>query len=294
MKTTPFEMEPPFPDFDLLRERSARVVADAANLGRHLHPATLDAVAELLRTINCYYSNLIEGHDHAPDRDRAGNAERTVPGGGTAQSPDRGQGAHRGAAPHRASSRRRAHGERVRGRVPAVGSSRVLRAPAGRDARGSASDGADRAHRDAGRTPGPWRPRGQSRGAIGSRRARVAGAVRCRVRPAIALGQRRSRADDTGGGASPAALDPPVRRWQWTCGAPDDGCVSAENRNGRARPLDRVAGAGAREVAIPGGVGGRRRAAAGTISTGEGRFPCTRSTASASSSSTYAKIRFPI
>ena len=64
--TPPHEMEPLFPDFAPLRGRAERVVADAANLGRHLHPATLDAVAELLRTINCYYSNLIEGHDTHP------------------------------------------------------------------------------------------------------------------------------------------------------------------------------------------------------------------------------------
>lgn len=38
----------------------------AADIGRHLHPATLAAVTELLRTINCYYSNLIEGHDTHP------------------------------------------------------------------------------------------------------------------------------------------------------------------------------------------------------------------------------------
>jgi len=60
------EMEPLFPNFAPLRERAEHIVADAAQLGRHLHPATLTAVAELLRTINCYYSNLIEGHDTHP------------------------------------------------------------------------------------------------------------------------------------------------------------------------------------------------------------------------------------
>jgi len=59
-------MEPLLPDFDRLRERAGGGVLRANELGRHLHPATLDAVAELLRTINCYYSNLIEGHDTHP------------------------------------------------------------------------------------------------------------------------------------------------------------------------------------------------------------------------------------
>lgn len=60
------EMEPMIPELERLRARAADIVRQAASLGRHLHPATLDAVAELLRTINCYYSNLIEGHDTHP------------------------------------------------------------------------------------------------------------------------------------------------------------------------------------------------------------------------------------
>lgn len=60
------EMEPLLPNVELLQPRAAELVREAADVGRHLHPATLDAVTELLRTINCYYSNLIEGHDTHP------------------------------------------------------------------------------------------------------------------------------------------------------------------------------------------------------------------------------------
>jgi len=59
-------LEPMLPDVEALRDRAAGVARAAGALGRHLHPATLGAVTELLRTINCYYSNLIEGHDTHP------------------------------------------------------------------------------------------------------------------------------------------------------------------------------------------------------------------------------------
>jgi len=59
-------LEPMLPDMDPLRDRAEAVGRAASALGRHLHPATLGAVTELLRTINCYYSNLIEGHDTHP------------------------------------------------------------------------------------------------------------------------------------------------------------------------------------------------------------------------------------
>lgn len=66
------EMEPLVPALDHLRDRAGEVVLRAGELGRHLHPVALDAVAELLRTINCYYTNLIEGHDtHPIDIERA-------------------------------------------------------------------------------------------------------------------------------------------------------------------------------------------------------------------------------
>src|SRR5918996_238469 len=66
------DLEPVLPDLEPLRSRAEAVARSAGELGRHLHPATLRAGTELLRTINCYYSNLIEGHDtHPVDIERA-------------------------------------------------------------------------------------------------------------------------------------------------------------------------------------------------------------------------------
>jgi Fic family protein len=65
-------LEPLLPDDPRLLERARAVVAAADRLGRHLHPLTLAAITDLLRTVNCYYSNLIEGHDtHPIDIERA-------------------------------------------------------------------------------------------------------------------------------------------------------------------------------------------------------------------------------
>lgn len=60
------DMEPVIPDLALLRADAAQIVELSAELGRHVHPAALEAIAELLQTINCYFSNLIEGHDTHP------------------------------------------------------------------------------------------------------------------------------------------------------------------------------------------------------------------------------------
>jgi hypothetical protein len=50
--------------FDLARE--------ASELSAQLHPVVRLSVAELVRSMNCYYSNLIEGHNtHPRDIDRA-------------------------------------------------------------------------------------------------------------------------------------------------------------------------------------------------------------------------------
>jgi Fic family protein len=59
-------LEPLIPESQPLREQAAGLFSSASGLGRHLHPLTLRAVAELLRTVNCYYSNLIEGHNTHP------------------------------------------------------------------------------------------------------------------------------------------------------------------------------------------------------------------------------------
>ncbi len=69
----PSEMEPLLPSGapdldDLARE----VVSRSAALGGQLHPITQRSVVELMRLINSYYSNLIEGHStHPVDIERA-------------------------------------------------------------------------------------------------------------------------------------------------------------------------------------------------------------------------------
>lgn len=57
-------------------EEVADVIADlsaaATMLGRRLHPRTAASLADLVRIMNTYYSNLIEGHDtHPRDIERA-------------------------------------------------------------------------------------------------------------------------------------------------------------------------------------------------------------------------------
>ena len=67
-----WSLEPLIPDLAELRPAAERVLKEGGELGSHLHPLTLAAVAELMRTVNCYYSNLIEGHDtHPASIDRA-------------------------------------------------------------------------------------------------------------------------------------------------------------------------------------------------------------------------------
>lgn len=69
-------IEPLLPDEEALRLLGDELRRRAGELGRHVHRDTLDAVAELLRTVNCYYSNLIEGHDtHPAAIERAMHAE---------------------------------------------------------------------------------------------------------------------------------------------------------------------------------------------------------------------------
>src|SRR5215510_10661123 len=59
---------PPEAVADLVAELSA----SSAKLGRSLHPRTAAHLAELVRIMNTYYSNLIEGHDTRPrDIERA-------------------------------------------------------------------------------------------------------------------------------------------------------------------------------------------------------------------------------
>src|SRR5271155_1856533 len=44
----------------------AELAAAAATLGKALHPRTASNLADLVRIMNTYYSNLIEGHDTRP------------------------------------------------------------------------------------------------------------------------------------------------------------------------------------------------------------------------------------
>lgn len=47
-------------------------VAEANQLAGRIHPTLQGSIGDLVRSMNCYYSNLIEGHDtHPHDVDRA-------------------------------------------------------------------------------------------------------------------------------------------------------------------------------------------------------------------------------
>jgi len=57
----------------------AELSAESARLGKHLHPRTAANLAQLVRIMNTYYSNLIEGHNTRPrdiERALAGDLER--------------------------------------------------------------------------------------------------------------------------------------------------------------------------------------------------------------------------
>lgn len=58
---------------------AAELSAASAKLGRHLHPRTAANLADLVRVMNTYYSNLIEGHNTRPrdiERALAGEFDR--------------------------------------------------------------------------------------------------------------------------------------------------------------------------------------------------------------------------
>lgn len=66
--TTPSAMEPLFPidRSGRLEELAMELIRKASNLSNSLHPITRKAIADFLRPMNSYYSNLIEGHDTHP------------------------------------------------------------------------------------------------------------------------------------------------------------------------------------------------------------------------------------
>lgn len=72
--TTPTAMEPLFPDdaSGKLEALSIELIEKAAKLSGTMNPITRAAIADFLRPMNSYYSNLIEGHDtHPIDINRA-------------------------------------------------------------------------------------------------------------------------------------------------------------------------------------------------------------------------------
>ena len=52
---------------EALADIIAELVAAASTLGARLHPTSAASLADLVRVMNCYYSNLIEGHNTRPD-----------------------------------------------------------------------------------------------------------------------------------------------------------------------------------------------------------------------------------
>jgi hypothetical protein len=59
-----------------LEELAVQLVARSNQLAEQLHPVVRAAIGDLVRSVNCYCSNLIEGHNtHPRDIDRALNDE---------------------------------------------------------------------------------------------------------------------------------------------------------------------------------------------------------------------------
>ena len=74
--TSATAMNPLFPEDDVkkLEDLAIELVEKSARLSGTLNPITRAAIADFLRPMNSYYSNLIEGHDtHPIDIDKALN-----------------------------------------------------------------------------------------------------------------------------------------------------------------------------------------------------------------------------
>jgi Fic family protein len=72
--TTPSWMEPMLPPEGQreIEDAAFDLIAKASSLAGQINPVVTGAVGELVRSMNCYYSNLIEGHNtHPRDIDRA-------------------------------------------------------------------------------------------------------------------------------------------------------------------------------------------------------------------------------
>lgn len=75
---TPTAAEPfmPVEGTDMLENLAFDLAREASELSAQLHPVVRLSLAELVRSMNCYYSNLIEGHNtHPRDIDRALSAD---------------------------------------------------------------------------------------------------------------------------------------------------------------------------------------------------------------------------
>lgn len=69
MTETPARIEPCFFEDTIpsvLADLTVELQREADNLGRGLHPESAAELADLVRMMNCYYSNLIEGHNTRP------------------------------------------------------------------------------------------------------------------------------------------------------------------------------------------------------------------------------------
>lgn len=67
-------MEPMLPEEGALEleDLVVQLIAEANQLAGRMHPKLVESIGDLVRSMNCYYSNLIEGHDtHPRDIDRA-------------------------------------------------------------------------------------------------------------------------------------------------------------------------------------------------------------------------------
>lgn len=71
--TNPTALEPLFPEENKrLSDLATDLVAKSNALAGRLHPLIQEGIGDLVRSMNCYYSNLIEGHQtHPIDIDRA-------------------------------------------------------------------------------------------------------------------------------------------------------------------------------------------------------------------------------
>ncbi|MHC2336987.1 Fic family protein [Bradyrhizobium sp. USDA 4454] len=71
--TSPTAMEPLFPEENkALSDLATDLVAKSNALAGRLHPLIQEGIGDLVRSMNCYYSNLIEGHHtHPVDIDKA-------------------------------------------------------------------------------------------------------------------------------------------------------------------------------------------------------------------------------